>query len=123
MQASVWSADKGRGARGAVPAVFPRGARAAPRRLSERRTAGSRGLRPAVVERVDLLFDFGREADAVEAVAAQALHGVADLADLAHARVGVAVFDVDERLRLDALDRVIRVVGHVALTSTLPVFE
>src|SRR2546421_2530977 len=68
----------------------------------------------SVVERVDLVFDFGREADAVEAVAAQALHGVADLADLAHARVRVAVLDVDERLRLDAFDRVVRIVGNVA---------
>ena len=67
-----------------------------------------------VIEGVDLVLDFGREADAVEAVAAKAAHGVAHFADLAHARVRVAVLDVDERLRLNVLDRVVSIIGHVA---------
>src|ERR1044072_3210323 len=58
------------------------------------------GARAPVVERVDLVLDFGREADPVEAVGAQAAHGVADLANLAHAGAGGAILDVDERLGL-----------------------
>src|SRR5215210_7173713 len=75
---------------------------------------GGVGARAPVVEGVDLVLDLGREADAVEAVAAQAPHGVAHLADLAHARARVAVLAVDERLGLGALGRVVGVVGHVA---------
>src|SRR5918912_511822 len=67
---------------------------------SARRGASAR---PLVVELVDLVLDLGREADAVEAVAAQAPHGAAHLADLAHRGARVAVLDVDERLRLRAL--------------------
>src|SRR5947209_5574799 len=64
------------------------------------------GVRVSVVEGVNLVLGFRRKADAQEAVTPQAAHGVAHLADLAHARVRVAVLDVDERRGFRALRRV-----------------
>src|SRR5205085_3749227 len=68
----------------------------------------------AVVERIDSLFHFGREADAVELITPQAAHGLRDFADLADHGTRVAVLNVDARLRFSALNRVVVVIGNIA---------
>ena len=54
-----------------------------------------------MIERGDLIFDFAREADAMNSILRlQSADGAADFGDLADLRTRESVFDVDEILRL-----------------------